>query len=116
MHGRQMTKAERSMTEECRNNAMRAGSHQKLAVLHHLLAIKPDIEVASDTIDMRFRLPIGPGVLGVGMPKGDMNAGDLLVLQNVSDHSIAGSVGADREFAHSIAVLIHAGVSAKILQ
>src|SRR5438309_1074385 len=93
-----------------------AKSHQELPAAHYLLAVEPDVEIASHTIDMRFRNPIGPGVLGIRMTKGEMNAGNFFVLQNVSNYVSASRVGADGKFAHSVAVFIGAGVSAKFLE
>src|SRR5436190_20335887 len=92
-----------------------ARSHQKLSALHHLLAIKPDVEIAADAVDMCFGKPLGAGVLGVGMTKGDVHSRDLFVLQNVADNVRAGGVGANREFADTIAVLVSARVSAKFV-
>ena len=56
------------------------------------------------------------GVLGVGMTKGDVNAGNFFVLQNVADHVRAGGVRADGELAHAIAVFVRAGVGAEFFE
>src|SRR5438105_12958004 len=93
-----------------------AKSHQELPAAHYLLAVEPDVEIASHTIDMRFRNPIGAGVLGIRMTKGEMNAGNFFVLQNVANYMGACRVGADGKFTHSVAVLIGAGVGAKFLK
>jgi hypothetical protein len=45
-----------------------------------LFAVEPDVEVASDAIDVRFGNPIRAGVFGVGMTKRDVNARDFFVL------------------------------------
>src|SRR5437764_9561165 len=90
--------------------------HQKLTALHDLLVVEPDVEVAADAIDVRFRDPIRSGVLGIGMPKGDVDAGNFFVLQNVADHVGAGGVGAYGELADAVAVLIRVRVSAKFFQ
>src|SRR5205823_9425104 len=95
---------------------LRQKSHQELSAAHYLLAVEPNVEIASHTIDMRFRNPIGAGVLGVRMTKGEMNAGNFFVLQNVANYVGAGGVGADGKFAHPVAILIGAGVSAKFLE
>src|SRR5260370_32149235 len=89
--------------------------YQKLAPLHHLLAIKTDVEIAANAVDMCFGKPLGAGVLGVWMTKGDVHSRDLFVLQNVADNMRAGGVGANREFADTIAVLVSARVSAKFV-
>src|SRR5437588_2966851 len=93
-----------------------AKSHQELPAAHYLLAVEPDVEIASHTIDMRFRNPIGPGVLGIRMTKGEMNAGNFFVLENVANYMGAGGIGADGKFAYSVTILIGAGVSAKFLE
>jgi len=54
--------------------------YQKLPFSHYLLAVKPDIKVATDTIDVRLGSPICAGVLGVGMTKRDVDSRNLLVL------------------------------------
>ena len=53
---------------------------QKLPAFHHLFAVEPDIEIAADTVDVRFGNPACAGVFGVGMTKGDVNAGNFFVL------------------------------------
>ena len=54
--------------------------YQKFSALHHLFAIEPDVEVASDAIDMRLGNPVCAGVLGVGMAKSDVDPRDFFVL------------------------------------
>ena len=49
------------------------------------------------------------------MTKSDVHAGDFFILQNVANDVCACCVGADCEFAHSIAVLVGAGVGAKFI-
>src|SRR6266567_1753420 len=92
-----------------------ARSHQKLPALHHLFAVEPDVEIAADAIDVRFRNPIGAGVFGVRMTEGDMHAGNFFVLQNMADNTRAGCVCADGKLAYAIAVFIRARVSAKFI-
>src|SRR5438477_309589 len=77
--------------------------------------VEPDVEVAADTIDVRFRNPIRASVFGVRMSKGDVDSGNLLILQNVSDDVGAGGIGADGKFADAIAVFVGAGVESKII-
>src|SRR5438105_7620797 len=60
-----------------RTSAIMRALYQKLPIPHHLLAVEPDVEIASHTVDMRFRNPIGAGVLGIRMTKREMNAGNL---------------------------------------
>src|SRR4030095_14829540 len=54
-------------------------------------------------------------MFGVRMTKGDVDTGDFLVLQNVSDNVSAGGIGADGKFAHAIAIFIGASVDPKII-
>ena len=56
-----------------------AKSDQKLPVPHHLFAIEPDVEIAADAVDVCFGNPVGAGVLGVGMTKGDMDTGNFFI-------------------------------------
>src|SRR5260370_32297070 len=55
----------------------RSTSDQKFSGPHHLLAIEPDVEIAADAVDMRFRFPICAGMFGIGMAKSDVDAGDF---------------------------------------
>jgi hypothetical protein len=54
--------------------------YQKLPGPHHQLVIEPNVEIAADAIDVRFGNPVGTGVLGIGMTKGDMDTGNFFVL------------------------------------
>ena len=87
--------------------------YQKLSALHHLFAVEPDVEIAADAVDMRFGGPIRASVLGIGMAKGNVDAGNFFILQNVTDDMSAGGVCADGKFADAITVFVRAGVSAK---
>ena len=49
------------------------------------------------------------------MAKGNVDAGNFFVLQDVANDAGAGGVGADRELADAIAVFVGAGVGAKIV-
>src|SRR5437868_15243502 len=91
-----------------------SGLDQKSARFHCLFAIEPDVKVAPDTINVRFRFPIRAGVFGVGMAECDMHTGNLFVLQNIADDSSTGCIRPDSEFAHAIAVFIGIGVSLEI--
>ena len=57
-----------------------AALYQELPFPHHLLAIKPDIEIATNTVDMRFRSPICAGVLSIRMAESDVDPGKFFVL------------------------------------
>src|SRR5439155_5859686 len=89
--------------------------YQKLPSLHHLLAVEPDVEIAADAVDVRFRNPVGAGVLGVWMAESDMDSWNFFVLQNVADDVRAGCVRADGKFPYAITVFIRARVSAKFI-
>ena len=58
---------------------------QKPPVSHDLLVVHPDVEVRADDVDVRRRIPVGAGVRAVGVAEGDVDAGELLVLQDVAD-------------------------------
>ena len=49
---------------------------------------------------------VGAGVLAVRIAERDVDAGELLVLQDVADHFLELDVGADRELADAIRVLV----------
>ena len=89
--------------------------YQEFPIPHHLFAVEPDVEIAADAVDMRLRNPVGAGVFGVRMTKGDVDAWNFFVLQNVANDVRAGRVGPDCEFAYAIAVFIRAGVGAKFV-
>src|SRR6266536_2858035 len=89
--------------------------YQKLSALHHLFAVEPDVEIAADAVDMSFGGPIRAGMLGIGMAKGNVDAGNFFILQNVTDDMSAGGVCADGKFADAITVFVRAGVSAKFV-
>ena len=55
---------------------------------------------------MRGRVPVGAGVRAVGIAERDVDAGELLVLQDVADDVRQLDVGADRELADAIGVLV----------
>src|SRR5207302_7504609 len=88
------------------NGLLDPPSHEKLSTLHDLFIVEPNVEIATDAVDMRLRRPICAGVVRVRMPKSDVNAGNFFVLQNIADHVRASSVGADGEFADPVAVLV----------
>src|SRR4051794_31906280 len=51
----------------------------------------------------------------VRIPEGDVNAGDLLVLENVADDIAHGDIGADGEFADSVAVLVGMAIGPELI-
>src|SRR3954463_5600622 len=50
------------------------------------------------------------------MPKGNVDTGHLLVLQDIANDTSAGGVRADGKLADSIAVLVRHGVGAELLE
>ena len=54
-------------------------------------AVKPDVEIATYTVDVGFRNPIGAGVFRIRMAQGDVDTG-FSRLQNVSDNVSAGAI------------------------
>jgi hypothetical protein len=57
-----------------------SGLYQKLARSHYLLAVEPDVEIATDAVDVRFGSPVCTGVLGVWMTKRNVDAGNFFIL------------------------------------
>ena len=55
-------------------------------------------------------MPVGAGMHAVGVAEREVDAGELLVLQDVADEPRELDVGADREFAHAVRVLVGVGV------
>ena len=94
---------------------MTAKSDQEFPALHHLFAIEPNVEIATDAVDVCFGNPVGASVLGVRKTKSDVDPRNFLVLQNVSNDVRASGVGADGKLAHAVAVFVSAGVSAKFV-
>src|SRR5262245_56980235 len=98
-----------------RMSSITVALYQKLSAAHYLLTIEPDIEIASDTVDMRFGSPVCAGVFCVRMTKSNVDAGNFFILQNMTDDVAASGVRADSELADAVAVFISAGVSAKLV-
>src|ERR1035441_7986148 len=82
------------------------GIKQECSAAHDLAAVDPNVEIAAHDVDVGRRIPVRPGVRAVRIAERDVNAGDLLVLENVADDVVNGDVGADGEFAHAVAVLV----------
>src|SRR4029079_15665102 len=58
----------------------------------------------------RARLPWRAGLAAVGVAEGDEDPRNLLVLQQDADHLAEGDVGAERQFADPVAVLVGVAV------
>ena len=54
--------------------------YQEFSAPHYLFAIEPDIEVAPDAVDMRFRSPVCAGVFRIRMTKSNVDAGNFFIL------------------------------------
>src|SRR5579884_1061972 len=62
------------------------GIKQERSVVHDGNAVDADIETAADHIDVRGGIPVRAGMGAIRIAEGDVNAGDLFVLQNIADH------------------------------
>src|SRR5262249_35949433 len=89
--------------------------YQKLPTSHYFLAVEPNVAIGADAVDVCFGSPVRPGVFGVRMTEGNVNARKFFVLQNVADNVRAGDVCADGKFTDAVAVFVCAGVSAKLV-
>ena len=89
--------------------------YQEFPTPHYLLTIEPDIEIAPDTVDMRFGSPVCAGVFCVRMTKSNVDTWNFFILQNMTDDMTAGCVCADGKFTDAVAVFISAGVSPKFV-
>src|SRR5215472_6264186 len=84
---------------------------QKLAFAHDQLVIDPDVEFPADDVDVSGGVPVGAGMSAVGIAKCDVDAGILLVLQDLSDDVLEIDIGADGKLADAIAV----GIGVRVL-
>src|ERR1700691_932467 len=66
-------------------------------------------------IDVRGRVPVGARVLAIRVPESDVDAGELLVLKNLSDYMSQLDIGADGELADQVAVLVGVRVGPEFL-
>ena len=89
---------------------------QKFSSFHDLEVVEPESKSRPDAIDMGFRNPRLPGVFGVGVTKGNVNARNFFVLQNIANDAGAGGIRPDRKLPDAIAVLVGAGVGAKFFE
>ena len=75
---------------------------------------QPDVEFQADYVDVGGGLPGRSGVGAVGVSEGDVDAGELLVLQDVADDVVYADVGADGELAYAVGVLVGVGVGPEV--
>src|ERR1700731_2307552 len=84
--------------------------NQKPALTHDLLfvlrALEPDVEVQPHHVDVSRRSPLRARVLAIRVPERNVDARELLVLQDVADHMRYADVGADSKLTHPVRVLI----------
>src|SRR5262249_6143669 len=79
---------------------------KKLALTHDLEVIHPYLKAPPNHINVRGGVPLGAGVLAVGVAEGDVHAGKLFVLKDVANYLLQFDVGADGKFADTVAVLV----------
>ena len=77
---------------------------------HDLAAIRPNIEMAADHVNMRCGTPFGAGMRAVRIAKRHMHAWQFLILEYVADNIPQTDISADSEFAHTITVGVAMGV------
>ena len=61
------------------------------------------------------RFPVGAGLAAVGIAEREVDAGDLLVLQQDADHVAEREVGAEGQLADAVAVLVGVAVAPELL-
>src|SRR5205823_6293025 len=57
---------------------------QEFSRTHDLEIIDPDVEFRSDHVNMGGGIPLRAGMFAVRVSEGDMNAGELFILQDVA--------------------------------
>src|SRR5438270_4673042 len=85
-------------------------AHEITAARNDLLVVDPHVAAAREDVDVGARFPGRAGLAAEGSAKGEMDAGDLLVLQQHADRVLERDVGADRELADAVAVLVGVAV------
>ena len=63
-------------------------------------------KLAPHDIDVRGGSPSRAGVGSVRIAKGDVNAGNFFVLQDVADNVVEAEISADGELSHAVAVFV----------
>jgi hypothetical protein len=76
--------------------------NKKAPVVHDLLFFDPYVESQTDNIDMRSRCPGSARVLAIRIAEGNVDAGELLVLEDVADDILDAEIGANGELAYAI--------------
>ncbi len=67
-----------------------------------------------DNVDVRAGTPGRAGVLAVGIAESDVDAGELLVLQNVADDALDAEICTNRKLADAVGVLVGVGVGPEV--
>ena len=93
-----------------RTSRRKPNVHQIPALADHLRVVDPDVAVARQDVDVRARFPVGAGLAAVGVAEREVDARDLLVLQQDADHLAEREVGAERQLADAVAVLVGVAV------
>src|ERR1700716_2867744 len=90
-------------------------AHDVTAACDDLLIVDPDVAAAREHVDVRARFPRRAGLAPVRVAEGEVDAGDLLVLQQHADHVLERDVGAEGELADATAVLVGVAVLPELL-
>src|SRR5262249_2625727 len=77
--------------------------------------VDPDVELPTHDVYVSRRIPVRAGVRGVRIPERDVDAGNLLILQNIADHVPNRNIRADGELAHAVAVLVGMAIPPEIV-
>src|SRR5262249_23220731 len=85
-------------------------AHDVPAASDYLFVVDPDVAAAREDVDVRARFPWRAGLAAVRIAEGEVNARNLFVLQEHADHVFQGDVGAERELADAVAVLVGVAV------
>ncbi len=76
----------------------------KHAIAHNDVSIDLDGAAAGNNIHVDECVPVGPGKLWVGIAKGHVQAGHLLILEQIADQLFETRQGTDGELACAIAI------------
>ncbi len=71
---------------------------------------EPDAELEADYVDVGGGFPGGSGVGAVGVAEGNVDTGELFVLEDVADDAVDADVGADGELADAVGIGVGVGV------
>src|SRR5580700_11287880 len=92
-------------------HTLKSALQNEFAGAHDLAVVGPDIEFATNHVDMRGTPPGGARVRAIGVAERDVYARDFFVLQNIADHVAHSDVRANGEFADAVAVLVGMGIA-----